>query len=99
MPKDGNPEVTSFMRPAPHANESELGLQEDDIVADPIADSTIFLWTETARKNREIFTEIFRPVPTNLTRNWAAYDVRFHVLFVHFGTLIEGVRSELCPES
>lgn len=99
MPKDGNPEVTSFMRPAPHANESELGLQEDDIVADPIADSTMFLWTETARKNREIFTEIFRPVPTSLARTWAAYDVRFHDVFVHYGTLIEDVCSGLCPES
>lgn len=79
MPNDRNPKVTSFMRPAPHANENEFGLPEDDLVADPISDATSLLWTETARKNREIFTEIFRPVPTNLTRNWAAYDVRLYI--------------------
>lgn len=34
------------------------------------------LWENTARTNREIFTEIFRPVPTNLIRSFKDYDVR-----------------------
>lgn len=63
------------MRPAPHANENEIGSDEDSCVADPLADETIALWNNTARRNREIFTEIFRPVPTNLVRNWDAYQV------------------------
>ena len=45
------------------------------MVADPLCEETQYLWNDTARKNREIFTEIFRPVPTNLVRTWDAYDV------------------------
>lgn len=41
---------------------------------DPVGESTLRLWNDTARKNREVFTEIFRPVPTNLVRNWSAYE-------------------------
>ncbi len=66
---------TDFMRPAPHQNPDELNTQEGKIVEDPLARDTWDLWTETARKNREIFTEIFRPVPSNLVRDWASYDV------------------------
>ncbi|OJA19475.1 hypothetical protein AZE42_04918 [Rhizopogon vesiculosus] len=58
--------VTSFMRCAPEVNEDEIGTPEDIAVADPLADSTLELWNRTAKRNREIFTEIFRPVPTNL---------------------------------
>jgi len=69
-----DPEVTSFMRPAPYPNKDETRTQEDRLVADPIADNTEILWKETARKNREVFSELFRPVPTNLVRNWEAYE-------------------------
>lgn len=72
--KDGAPKITSFMRPAPFPNMQESGTN-DQLVADPISDATDLLWKETARKNREIFSEIFKPVPTNLVRSWAAYDV------------------------
>ncbi|TBU21722.1 phospholipase D/nuclease [Dichomitus squalens] len=64
----------SFMRAAPHPNDDETEDDEDRAVADPLADSTHDLWNGTARKNREIFTEIFRPVPTNLIRSWSQYD-------------------------
>ena len=63
------------MKPAPHPNEDESHLEEDRAVADPLADETILLWENTARKNREIFTEFFRPVPTNLVRTKSAYKV------------------------
>jgi len=66
--------VTSFMKAAPYKNDDEFGTAEDDAVADPLADETLSLWNNTARKNREIFTEIFRPVPTNLVRDWKAYE-------------------------
>ncbi|KAG2131140.1 hypothetical protein BD769DRAFT_1452087 [Suillus cothurnatus] len=66
--------VTSFMRCAPEPNDDEIGTREDNAVADPLADSTLELWNRTARVNREIFTEVFRPVPTNLVRSWSAYE-------------------------
>ncbi|KZT08000.1 phospholipase D/nuclease [Laetiporus sulphureus 93-53] len=66
-------EVTSFMRPAPHPNSDETFDKEDYMVADPLSEETERLWNETAKHNRDIFTEIFRPVPTNLTRDWNAY--------------------------
>ena len=64
------------MHPAPIPNEDETYLPEDAAVADPLADETLDLLYNTARKNREIFTELFRPVPTNLVRSWSAYEVR-----------------------
>lgn len=71
-----NEKATSFMRPAPIPNDDETAVVEDSVVADPLSDQTDALWTGTARRNREIFTEIFRPVPSNLVRTWDAYDVR-----------------------
>ena len=73
--KGPNEPVTSFMRPAPLPNDDETATQEDDAVADPLSDNTDALWTHTAKSNRDIFTEIFRPVPTNFIRTWDAYDV------------------------
>ena len=73
MCQGGKEKVTSFMKPAPFPNDNEVGSPDDGAVTDPLADKTMNLWFETARKNREIFTEIFRPVPTNLVRDWAAY--------------------------
>ncbi|KAH9830329.1 phospholipase D/nuclease [Rhodofomes roseus] len=67
-------EVTSFMRPAPHPNDDETDEGEDKIVADPLADHTIALWNETARRNRSIFAEIFRTVPTNWVKTWDEYS-------------------------
>jgi len=72
--EDDEQRVTSFMRPAPHANDYDFGSEEDVAVEDPLSQATQLLCNETARKNREIFTEIFRPVPTNLVRSWAQYD-------------------------
>ena len=66
--------ITNFMRPAPIANDDETGMVEDDCVADPLADSTETLWNETAKRNRDIYTEIFRPIPSNFIRKWDAYD-------------------------
>lgn len=67
--------VTNFMKPAPYPVEDESHLEDDRAVADPLSDKTISLWETTARNNRDIFTELFRPVPTNFVRNKAAYKV------------------------
>ncbi|KAI0824300.1 hypothetical protein BC628DRAFT_1339507 [Trametes gibbosa] len=73
-PQDCAGRPDSFMHAAPHPNEDETEGAEDEAVADPISDATIGLWETTARANREIFTEIFRPVPTNLIRSWNDYE-------------------------
>ncbi|KAG7085424.1 hypothetical protein E1B28_002985 [Marasmius oreades] len=74
IPDEEDDHPSTFMRPAPHPNEDETNLREDQMVADPLAEETLRLWNDTAKKNREVFTEIFRPVPSNLVRSWSAYD-------------------------
>ncbi|KAG6828047.1 hypothetical protein H0H92_009547 [Tricholoma furcatifolium] len=86
---NGDPRVTSFMRPAPYPNEDETGLQYDALVADPISHNTVALLQKTATDNRNIFTELFRPVPTNLVRDWAAYDN--YVPKVKTGHVVPGI--------
>ena len=67
--------VTTFMRPAPVGNEDETYINDDARVADPLSDEFMKLLNTTARVNREVFTELFRPIPSNPVRNWNAYDV------------------------
>ncbi|KAH7905548.1 hypothetical protein BJ138DRAFT_1130428 [Hygrophoropsis aurantiaca] len=67
-------EETSFMRPAPEPNDDEMDTLEDNAVLDPLSDSTLDLLNGTAKKNRDIFTELFRPVPTNFIRSWSMYE-------------------------
>ncbi|KAI0042796.1 phospholipase D [Auriscalpium vulgare] len=71
--QDRNEPVTTFMRPATIPNEDETHYRDDALVADPLSDRFLNLFSDTARRNREIFTELFRPVPTNLVRDWNAY--------------------------
>ncbi|KAF8884660.1 hypothetical protein BD779DRAFT_1536317 [Infundibulicybe gibba] len=91
IPRKEDP-PTSFMKPAPTPNEDETNQQEDQLVADPIADSTIHLWNSTAHKNREIFHEVFRPVPNDIVRDWQLYDT--HVPKVKAGHVVPGVTLE-----
>ncbi|THH14594.1 hypothetical protein EW146_g5764 [Bondarzewia mesenterica] len=90
---DHQEELTSFMRAAPNPNDDEFGMDEDRAVADPLADETVVLWNDTARRNREVFTEIFRPVPTNLVRDWKAYEN--YVPKVKAGHVAPGVPLDL----
>jgi len=92
LPRDGEPEITSFMRPAPHLNDDYAERELDEIVMDPLADSTLQLWEDTARRNREIFTEVFRPVPTNLVRDWSAYER--YLPMVKAGHVVPGLDLE-----
>lgn len=87
---------TPAMRPAPFPGENDLGTPEDDLVADPISEATDYLWKETARKNREIFSEIFRPVPTNLVRSFAAYDN--YIPKVKTGHVVPGIPLQRVKE-
>lgn len=70
----GDP-VTSFMHAAPIPNNYDDHSREDGLVADPLSDETMALWQSTAKKNRDIFTEVFRPVPSDLVQNFEVYKV------------------------
>ena len=74
--------VTSFMHPAPVPNADETNLKEDARVADPLSDEVQNLLNTTARVNREVFTELFRPVPSNLVSNWATYEVSVYTIHI-----------------
>ena len=63
------------MHPAPVPNEDETDLPDDARVTDPLSEDFLNLLNTTARVNREVFTELFRPIPSNLVRNWDAYEV------------------------
>ncbi|KAH9971878.1 hypothetical protein BGW80DRAFT_1318971 [Lactifluus volemus] len=88
--------VTSFMRPAPVPNDDETDLEEDAWVADPLSDRLLNLWNTTARVNREVFTELFRPVPSNLVHNWNAY--RSYTPKVKVGHVVPGVSLDRVKE-
>ncbi|KAK0503909.1 hypothetical protein EDD18DRAFT_1009767, partial [Armillaria luteobubalina] len=49
-PHQRSKEPDSFMHPAPHLNDNEFNLREDDLVADPISDETLALWDGAAKK-------------------------------------------------
>ena len=72
-PKDQK--VSSNMKPAPYPYDYDFGSKDDSMVADPVSDSTTQLWRQTAKKNREIFTELFKTVPNNIVRDWKSYEV------------------------
>jgi len=76
-PQSPGPEdqkVASNMKPAPHPYDYDFGSKDDALVADPVAESTMQLWRQTAKKNREIYTEVFKTVPNNIVRNWETYE-------------------------
>ncbi|PVG02411.1 phospholipase D/nuclease [Serendipita vermifera] len=62
-----------FMRPAPVENPDEFGLPEDTLVADPMSIEMEDLWNGTASRNRAIFAELFKTVPTDTVRNFEQY--------------------------
>jgi phospholipase D1/2 len=68
-------EITSFMMPAPTLNDDEVDSEDDRIVADPLSDDFINLWNTTATRNRGVFTELFRTVPSDLVASWDQYNV------------------------
>ncbi|KAI5986718.1 hypothetical protein EDC04DRAFT_2589598 [Pisolithus marmoratus] len=82
-------QVTWAMKPAPDPQEDETELPEDEVVADPLSERMLNLWNGTARRNREIFTELFQPVPTNLVRTWSAYEN--YVPKVKSGHVVPGI--------
>ncbi|KZT03359.1 uncharacterized protein LAESUDRAFT_716193 [Laetiporus sulphureus 93-53] len=67
--------VTSFMRPAPHANNNEENTDEDTVIMDPLSEMIERLWIDMAKNSWDIFNELFHTVPTNLMHSWNMYWV------------------------
>jgi len=65
--------ITSYMHAVPFPNEDTTQSQEDWIVQDPVSQQFWDTWDGTAVKNRQIFSEIFKTVPTDAVRNWDQY--------------------------
>ena len=54
----------------------------DRLVQDPLSADFLHLWRATARKNTEIFSRAFHPVPNDKVRTWKDYDEFFSKYFV-----------------
>ncbi|KAL1841981.1 hypothetical protein VTJ49DRAFT_6224 [Mycothermus thermophilus] len=76
--------------PVTHApNEYDWGSPADRLVADPTSREFLDLWRSTARKNTEIFSRAFHPVPNDRVRTWEDYDSFFSKHFVIPGESLE----------
>jgi len=98
-PQSPNPKdqkVAANMKPAPHPYDYDFGSREDTLVADPVAGSTMQLWQQTAKKNREIYTDVFKTVPNNIVRNWEIYEQ--YIPKVRAGHVAPGVTLDRVKE-
>ncbi|KAK2834911.1 hypothetical protein FQN49_006794 [Arthroderma sp. PD_2] len=55
------------------SNQYDFGTPEDNIVADPIADTFHSLWNTRAKQNTEVYRKVFHVVPDDTVRNWNDY--------------------------
>ncbi|KAK4218591.1 hypothetical protein QBC37DRAFT_189759 [Rhypophila decipiens] len=65
-----------------NGNDYDWGSPADRLVADPLDSKFLSLWSDTARKNTEIFSRAFHPVPNDKVRTWEDYDNFFSKYFV-----------------
>ncbi|KAK4157311.1 hypothetical protein C8A00DRAFT_40279 [Chaetomidium leptoderma] len=63
-------------------NDYDWGSSADRLVEDPLSREFIDLWRNTARKNTDIFSRAFHPVPNDKVRTWEDYDGFFSKYFV-----------------
>jgi phospholipase D1/2 len=63
-------------------NEYDWGSRADRLVEDPLSGDFLDLWRSTARRNTEIFSRAFHPVPNDEVRTWEDYDRFFSKHFV-----------------
>jgi phospholipase D1/2 len=59
--------VASFMHSALYINVDKT-TQRSTVLQ--LSNEVLSLWEGTAKRNREIYTEVFTPVPLNLMQNW-----------------------------
>jgi phospholipase D1/2 len=72
-----------------HANDYDWGSSADMAVQDPLSRNFLDLWRGTARRNTEIFSRAFHPVPDDKVRTWEDYDRFFSKHFVIPGETAE----------
>ncbi|KAG8876589.1 hypothetical protein FRB98_007233 [Tulasnella sp. 332] len=65
--------ITPNMHAVPYPNEDTTQSREDQMVQDPVSPQFWNYWEATAVQNRELFSEIFKTVPTDAVRNWNQY--------------------------
>ncbi|KAK4236652.1 hypothetical protein C8A03DRAFT_45392 [Achaetomium macrosporum] len=63
-------------------NEYDWDSPADRLVQDPLSREFLDLWRSTARRNTEIFSRAFHPVPNDEVRTWEDYDRFFSKHFV-----------------
>jgi phospholipase D1/2 len=63
-------------------NDYDWNSPADRLVQDPMSREFIDLWRGTARRNTEIFSRAFHPVPNDKVRTWEEYDAFFSKHFV-----------------
>jgi len=68
------------MSAVPRPHEIDLQSKEELQVADPLSDEFDTLWMSTAKRNTQIFQEIFKTVPSNNVRSWDAYQVHISMM-------------------
>lgn len=78
---------TCFMRAAPFPNVDLTRTYDDLFVADPLSPSTMALWRSTAKLNTAIFSEVFKPVPSDAVQTMeqlkvAIFDLPFPTEFL-----------------
>jgi phospholipase D1/2 len=64
------------------ANAYDWGSPEDNLVADPLADTFLSFWNTRARTNTEVFRKAFRAVPDDTVQSWDAYK-EFYEYYFH----------------
>ncbi|KIR56547.1 phospholipase D [Cryptococcus gattii Ru294] len=70
---DEKDQPTASMHPAPLPHMYDFGSAEDKAVEDVLSDEFTDLWIGTGRRNREAFEKVFKPVPSDDTKNWEDY--------------------------
>ncbi|KAL2190140.1 phospholipase D/nuclease [Thermothelomyces heterothallicus CBS 203.75] len=63
-------------------NDYDWGSAADELVQDPLSREFRDLWCTTARRNTEIFSRAFHPVPDDKMRTWDDYNDFFSRYFV-----------------
>ncbi|KAG9057927.1 hypothetical protein FS842_002929 [Serendipita sp. 407] len=90
---------TPFKMPAPTPNPDETNDIGDKLVRDPISIEMENLWNGTAQRNRAIFSELFKTVPSDTVRNFEQYKKyvpKATVCHLAPGQSLEHVKKRLC---
>ncbi|KAH7412900.1 hypothetical protein BKA64DRAFT_340100 [Cadophora sp. MPI-SDFR-AT-0126] len=76
LPQDMRRPDSNF-HPAPSPSDYDFGSPEDRIVADPLSDSFLKLWSDTATQNTLSFRKVFAVMPDDTAKTWIQYQALF----------------------